>query len=179
MLSLTIKAREFWNPITETFDVSKEYQVQLEHSLIAISKWESKWHKPFLNSDKTDDEIVDYIRCMSLNKNTPNIAFLALDNDNIKEIRDYISDPMTATWFSKNSQTKKSREVITSELIYYWMIKFGVPFECEKWHINRLLTLIRVCSEKESPPKKMTKQQLMSRNKALNAARRKRLGTRG
>ncbi len=182
MLKIKIPKREQFNEETNQFFYypDRDIDLQLEHSLLSVSKWESKWHKPFLNSrdQLTDVELIDYIRCMTLNTvNDPDI-YKYLTRENIKEISDYIGDPMTATTF-RNDGDKKSREIITSEIIYYWMVSFQIPFECQKWHLNRLITLIRVCSEKNAPKKKMKTSDVIARNRALNKARRKQLNSRG
>ena len=180
MLEITIPETEQWDELTQEFVYPKAQTLQLEHSLVSLSKWESKWCKPFLSKeDKTFEETIDYIRCMTLNRHVPDEVYGCLTRNNIKQINEYISAPMTATWFSKDTTGRGSREQITSELIYYWMIALNIPFECQKWHLNRLLTLIRVCNLKNQPSKKMSRREIMSRNAALNAARRKQLGTNG
>lgn len=180
MLTITIPATEEFDESKGEFVYVKEQTLQLEHSLLSISKWESKWCKPFLaKRDKTSDEIIDYIKCMTLNKNVSDNIYGCLTQANISAINDYISAPMTATTFSEDKNGRPNREIITSELIYYWMIALQIPFECQKWHINRLLTLIRVCNVKNAPPKKMGKSDLMRRNAALNAARRQQMNTKG
>lgn len=168
-----------FNEKTGEFFNTKEQTLQLEHSLVSLSKWESKWNKAFLSKEqKTTEQILDYIRCMTITQNVNPDVYNALTNENIETINNYINSPMTATvFYDKNS--KKSNETVTSELIYYWMIALNVPMECQRWHLNRLLTLIRVCNIKNTPPKKMNKRELMSRNAALNAARRSKLNTRG
>lgn len=180
MLQLVIKPREEWNETTQEFVYTKGQTLQLEHSLVSISKWEAKWCKPFLSKEqKTYEETIDYIRCMTLTQNVdPNIYSL-LSRENVDKVNKYIDAPMTATKIPDNSSGPKSRETITSELIYYWMISYQIPFECQKWHLNRLLTLIRVCGYKNAPAKKHSKRDLMSRNAALNAARRQQLNTKG
>lgn len=172
---------EYWDEKKCEFIPAESITLQLEHSLVSISKWESKWCKSFIASSKklTDEEVLDYIQCMTLNKNIQPDVYNHLTPYNVKEIEKYISAPMTATYFSESKNTKTSRETITSELIYYWMIALNIPFECQKWHLNRLLTLIRVCNIKNQPPKKMSKRDIMSRNAALNAARRKQFNTKG
>ena len=180
MLTITIPATEKFDEIKGEFIYTKEETLQLEHSLISISKWESKWCKPFLaKQDKTAEEVIDYVKCMTLNKNINDDVYDCLSQANIIAINDYIGAPMTATYFSNQDKGKRNNEQITSELIYYWMIALNIPFECQKWHINRLLTLIRVCNIKNSPPKKMSKRDIISRNAALNAARRQQLNTKG
>ena len=180
MLKITVPAAEFWDEIHEEFIYKKEQTLQLEHSLVSLSKWESKWTKAFLGKqEKTDEEIIDYVRCMTLTQNIDPEVYTRLSADNYARINAYIEAPMTATYFSEDKQTKGNREVVTSELIYYWMISYNIPVEFQKWHLNRLLTLIRVCSVKNNPPKKKSKRDLMRRNAALNAARRHRLNSRG
>ena len=180
MLRIVIPEGQLFNEETEEFVYTKEQTLQLEHSLVSLSKWESKWHKPFLGKDdKTFDETIDYIKCMTLTPNIDPNTYLFLTKENIKDINDYIGDSMTATTFSENSPNTRNREIITSELIYYWMIALNIPFECQKWHLNRLLTLIRICNIKNQPSKKRSKSEIMSRNAALNAARRKQLNSKG
>ena len=180
MLRIIIPSTEMWDEVNEKFVDSKEQVLQLEHSLVSLSKWESKWCKPFLSKEnKTFEETIDYIRCMTINQHVPDEVYNCLTGENIREINEYISAPMTATRFSNDVMGKGSREQITSELIYYWMMALNIPFECQKWHINRLLTLIRVCNIKNQPSKKMSRREIMSRNTALNAARRKKLRTNG
>lgn len=180
MLQITIPGVEQWDEVHEQFVFTTEQVLQLEHSLISLSKWESKWHKVFLSKEeKTMEETIDYIRCMTLNKPSDPNCYLHLTNENLNRVNAYISDPMTATHFLDTTPNKPSREKVTSELIYYWMIAFNIPVSFEKWHLNRLLTLIRVCEVKNTPPKKMSKGEIMRRNAALNAERRKRLNTKG
>ena len=180
MLQITIPGMEFWDEKKEEFVYLDEKTLQLEHSLVSISKWESRWHKPFLlKAEKTTAEILDYIQCMTVTQNVKPDVYLRLSKDNIDEIKKYIEDSKTATTFSEDKTGRGSREVVTSELIYYWMIALNIPFECQKWHLNRLLTLIRVCNVKNAPPKKRSAREIMSRNAALNAARRKQYNTRG
>ena len=187
MLQIIIPA----NPGEELYDESKnefirvnvlekEQKLQLEHSLVSLSKWESKWHKPFLGKGEMSlEETIDYVRCMTLTPNVNPEVYNFLTEENVKEIKEYIDDPMTATTFSEDRTGKSNREIITSEILYYNMIALNIPFECQKWHLNRLVTLIRVCNIKNQPPKKISKRELMSRNAALNAARRKQLNTKG
>lgn len=178
MLQITIPAVETFNSKTDEFVTIKEQKITLEHSLVSLSKWESKWKKPFISDkEKTTEEIIDYVRCMCLTQNVDSRVFNNLSEENVKAIKAYIEDPMTATTLPK--ETKKGRDVITSELIYYCMIACNIPIEFQKWHLNRLMTLIRVCEIKNTPPKKMTRKELLARNKALNDARRKKLGTTG
>ena len=181
MLRITIPATELWDESKEEFINIKEQTLQLEHSLVSLSKWESKWCKPFLGKDeKTDEETIDYIRCMTITQNVDPIVYNFIPNDIREQISKYINAPMTATWFNEELKGGPgSSEQITSELVYYWMISFNIPFECQKWHLNRLLTLIRICNVKNQPPKKISKNTRMSKQAALNAARRKQFNTKG
>ena len=180
MLEIVIPETEQWDEVNQEFITSNRQILRLEHSLVSLSKWESKWKKPFLsNKEKTYEETIDYIKCMTLTQNVNDTIYNLLDKDNIEKINKYIGDPMTATTFKEDPNKKGGREIITSELIYYWMISLNIPFECQKWHLNRLLTLIKVCGIKNQPPKKMSKKDVMSRNAALNAARRKQMNSRG
>lgn len=187
MLVIKVPAREQWDELNNEFVLTKATTLQLEHSLVSVSKWESKWHKGFFDSEKTGEETLDYIRCMTITQNVDPNVYTCLTSENVKEIEKYINDPMTATWFSERKQNGKSnrrnqRQKVTSELIYYWMIALNIPFECQKWHINRLLTLIRVCNEENQAETNKTKRPTRSSlaNRAsLNAARRKKLHSRG
>lgn len=171
---------EGWDEEKQEFVEPRTQTLQLEHSLVSLSKWESKWCKPFLSSnEKTYEETVDYIRCMTLTQNVDPDVYNHLTQKNIEEINKYIYAPMTATTFSEDKRGKSNREIVTSELVYYWMIALNIPFECQKWHLNRLLTLIKVCNIKNAPPKKMSKRSIMGRNAALNEARRNQLNTKG
>ena len=180
MLTIQIPETEKYDEAKNEFIYTKPITLQLEHSLISLSKWESKWHKPFFHpiNNKTNEEVLDYIRCMTLTQNVKPEVYYLLTTENIKEIQEYIDDPMTATTFV-NQHNGVNREIITAELIYYWMVAYNIPVEFEKWHMNRLLTLIRVCTIKNSKSTKRDKKTLMSRNAALNAARRKQYGTSG
>lgn len=182
MLQITIPATEGWDDKKEEFvPVDKEVTLQLEHSLISLSKWESKYCKAFLSKKaKTDEETLDYIKFMTITPNIKSEVYYRLTNENIEEINRYIESPMTATYFSEMSGGSSNSEQITSELIYYWMIALNIPFDpCQKWHLNRLLTLVRVCNIKNQPPKKMSRREIMNRNAALNAQRRAQMGSRG
>ena len=180
MLTITIPGTELWDEAKVEFIVIKPQTLQLQHSLVSLSKWESKWCKPFLaNKDKTIEETLDYIKCMTITQNVKPEVYNYLSNSNITEVNRYIDAPMTATSFNDPQNKKPNREIITAEIIYYWMISFNIPFECQKWHLNRLLALIRVCNIKNSPQKKMSKSEIMRRNAELNALRKKQLNTNG
>ena len=181
MLEITIPGTEEWDEDKEEFITTKETTLRLEHSLVSLSKWESRWGKPFLDSeDKTIEETLDYIRCMTLTQNVDPNLYYGLTSENVKQVEAYILAPMTATTISRrNNKTFGQKETITSELIYYWMIALNIPFECQKWHLNRLITLIEVCNIKNSPPKKLSRNELLMRNTELNAQRRKALNSKG
>lgn len=179
MLEITVPGIELYDENTNEFIYYSDEKIQLEHSLVSISKWEANWCKPFLNGrDKSPDEILDYIKCMTITEGVTDDLYSRLTQENFTAINEYLGRPMTATTFS-NEQGKPNREIITSEVIYYWMVAFNIPFECQYWHLNRLLTLIKVCNVKNNPPKKMSQKEIMSRNRALNEARKKEFGTRG
>lgn len=179
MLSLIIPDCEVYDPVTNRFAPVKGRTIQLEHSLVSVSKWESKWKKAFISEKgRTREETVDYIRCMTITQNVDPKVYLGITRKNIEQVEAYINDSMTATTF-KNLNRRGSGGVVTSEIIYYWMVSLQIPFECQKWHLNRLLTLIRVCDEKSQPGKKMSQRDIAKQNRALNAARRRRTGSRG
>lgn len=181
MLIITVPAVEGFNDEKQEFvTLAKEQTLQLEHSLVSLSKWESKWCKVFLSKEeKTPEETIDYIKCMTITQNVNPDVYNRLSKSNIEEINKYIEAPMTATTFYGDNQKGRGKETVTAELIYYWMIALNIPMECQKWHLNRLLTLIRVCNVKNTPPKKMSRKDIMSRNAALNAARRKQFNSKG
>lgn len=174
MLTIVVPEQELFNEKTEEFITIPPSTLVLEHSLVSISKWEARWKKPFYErKEKTVQEIIDYIRCMCITKNVPAMTFNYLGDANLKKIQDYISDSMTATTFSDSRKGPNKQRIITSELIYYWMISNGIPMDCEKWHLNRLLTLIHIFDvEGNASKNKMSKKDIYSQNAALNAARR-------
>ena len=179
MLQITVPALEYWDSVKQQFVYTKEQTLQLEHSLVSLSKWESQWGKPFLHSqDKTDEETLDYIRCMTITQNVKPEVYSRLSADNVRAIHDYINAPMTATTFSKDSGGKRNHKIITAELMYHWMIELGIPPQYEKWHLNRLITLIRVRQE-ENNPKKMSKKDIYSRNAQINARNRAKFNSKG
>lgn len=180
MLQIQIPGREFFNEKTETFESTKDQVICLEHSLISIRKWESKWKKSFMETipQMTQKELIDYIRCMTIAPGVADSVYLSLNKDNLSAVLEYVNDTMTATTFREQNK-KPSRQIVTAELIYYWMIQYGIPFECEKWHINQLMTLIRVCALKDGGGKKMSRKDVVAQNRALNSARRKERRSKG
>ena len=181
MLTITIPKAESYDSINNKFiNVGEDTTIQLEHSLVSLSKWESNWKKPFYtDEDHTSDELFDYIKCMCITDNVSDEVWNRLTPKELSEISEYITISRTATTFRKESNKGGSGERVTSELIYYWMIAYNIPAEYEKWHLSRLLTLIHICKVKSEPQKKMSKQEIMARNKALNAQRRAKLNTKG
>ena len=184
MLRLQIPKQEFWDPIKEKFITISEVTVELEHSLYTVSLWESKWHIPFHDdrNEKTFEQNIDYIRCMCQTPNVDPAVFNYITEENAKSITDYISDSATATWFNDNTKRSGKREIITAEIIYYWMTAYNLPESYQHWHLNKLMTLLRVCAEKNNPDsakKKKATGQLAAQRRALNAARRKKFNTRG
>jgi len=183
MLQITVPGYEYFDEQTQTFGYVKDTTLQLEHSLLSLSKWESVWKKPFLGrQDKTLDECRDYVRCMTLTQNVNPLVYMGLTEGNLDEVNRYMEDSMTATWFNEKKERQLNQKAVTAEIIYYWMVALGIPFDpCQKWHLNRLLTLIRVCDIKNAPAKGNTRSSRadLSRRAALNEARKRRLGTRG
>ena len=190
MLQITVKAdpnKELYDPIENVFSsLQKDETLILEHSLISLSKWESKWHIPFLdkNHPKTDEQTIDYIRCMTLNKNVNPNVYLFLSKENIEAINSYIEDPMTATWFNEKEIPRSgplTHMAITNEIIYALMIQYRIPVEFEKWHLSRLMTLIKVVNElntDHSKSKKSRSEFLSDRDK-LNEMRKAKYNTKG
>lgn len=179
MLVIDIPGREYYDPITETFEMDPPITLRLEHSLVSISKWESKWNIAFMGPvQKTDEQIFDYIRCMCLDEDFDERVLGRLTQNNVNAITEYIQAPMTATTINQKGG-KTNREIVTSEVVYYWMVSFNIPFECQHWHLNRLLTLISVCNVKNQPAKKQSQKDILARNRELNAARRKAMNTSG
>jgi hypothetical protein len=179
MLKIMVKGLELYDERINEFSNTKDQELQLEHSLVSLSKWESKWLKPFLTSkDRTKEESMDYIKAMTITQNVDPQTYLGLTSENFDAIAKYIEEPMTATTFVKEKH-KINNDIITSEIIYYWMITLNVPFECQKWHLNKLLALINVCNLKNQPKKKVNKKAVLERNAAINAARKEKLNTSG
>lgn len=179
MLTITIPKGEQFDDVNGVFIITNEQTLKLEHSLVSLAKWESKWHRPFLSTEaKTVNESIDYIRCMTLTQNVKPEAYNFITDENMRQVREYIEAPMTATIFLEE-KSKKNKEITTAELIYFWMISWSIPMDCQKWHLNRLLTLINVCNIKNQKPKKLSKSELNTRNRDLNAQRRKQMNTEG
>lgn len=180
MLTITVPGIEMFNEENQEFITQGDVVLELEHSLASLSKWESKFEKPFLgDKDKTSEEIFGYVKAMTITLGVPEEVFLRLSQSNIEDVNTYIDARMSATWFNEAPGAPRSRDVITSELIYYWMTVFNIPFECDSWHLNRLFTLIRICNIKQSKPKKMSRAEIAVRNRELNAQRKTQLGTKG
>lgn len=180
MLVLNVGEVEALNEETNVFVMIGGTPIELEHSLVSVSKWESLWEKPFLTQgQKTTEETIGYIKAMAIDPNLPPELFEKLTEENLLAVNKYIEAKMTATWFRENPNQPRSTEVITSELIYYWMIALNIPFECQHWHLNRLLTLIKVCNQKNQPAKKMSRAEAAAQQRSLNAQRKAQLGTRG
>lgn len=180
MLTIIVPESEFYDEKNNEFIRIKEQTLVLEHSLVSIAKWESKWKKSYLSSkNKTYDETIDYIRCMTITKNVNPIVFKAINREALEAIQRYINDPMTATYFYEDDKKQPNKEIITAEVVYYWMVSLGIPMECQKWHFNRLITLIKVCDLKTNNGKKLSKREILTRNQALNEARKRKYNTRG
>lgn len=179
MLTITIPRQELFDEEKEEFVYNKAVDLVLEHSLVSLSRWEARWKKPFLTKEnKTREETLDYIRFMTITQNVDDKVYNRISQEIINQITDYIDDPMSATTF-REEKGSRSREIVTAELIYFWMINFQIPLDCQKWHLNRLLTLIKVCNIKNQPKKKRNQRDILKQNKALNDARRAKLNTKG
>jgi len=180
MYLVIVPQTELYDEITEEFANVKGEQFQIEHSLVSLSKWESKWRKPFISKEaKTREETMDYIRCMTVTRNIDDSVYDRISGKVLDEIGGYINSSMTATWFADDPNAPKSREIITAEIIYHWMIALNIPMECQKWHLDRLLTLIKVCSIKNQPPKKRGKKEMLAQRRALNQSRRAKYNSKG
>lgn len=181
MLHITIPETELFNEDLQEFVyVKKPTTLALEHSLVSISKWESKWKKPYISEEeKSTEETIDYIRCMTITQNVDPNVYYALTAENLKQVKDYIDDPHTATTITERESTKKSKEFVTSELVYYWMCAYQIPFETQKWNFNRLMTLIRIASIKNNSEQKMSKEAAYKQQRELNAMRRAKYKTKG
>lgn len=176
MLQIDVSGGLIWDENSQKFRKAEACSLELEHCLLAVSKWEARWKKPFFNKKEgmTVEQSLDYIKCMTFNGPFDNSVYLSISNDQMKQIKDYIDDPMSATWFNKNTiNSKRKSEIVTSELIYYWMTALNIPFvPCETWHLQRLMNLITIGNLKNQPPKKMSKSDILKQNAAANALRR-------
>lgn len=180
MLTIIVPETELYDAEKNEFFQIKEQTLVLEHSLVSIAKWESKWKKSYLSTkDKTFEETIDYVKCMTITKNVNPLIYKSLNRQALEAIQKYINDPMTATYFSEKDNRPAGPSIITAEIVYYWMISLGVPMECQKWHFNRLIALIKVCNIKNNPGKRMTNREILTRNQALNEERKRKYNTRG
>jgi hypothetical protein len=179
MLTIKLPSKEYYDNDKNEFILTKQLTIQLEHSLVSISKWESKWKVAFLSKEEHSvEQTKDYIKSMIVTPNIEDDVVDRFDSDDINKIKEYIDDSMTAAKLPIDRKGG-SREVITSDVIYYWMVALNIPFDCQKWHLNRLLTLINICNIKNAPPKKMGKKEILSRNASINAARKEALQSKG
>lgn len=181
MLNITIPADERWDEDKNEFvKNSADVHLALEHSLVSMAKWEQKHTKPFISDNSmSQEELIDYIKCMTITQNVDPNAYNFLTYKNIEEIKSYIAAPMTATTISDQGKKGGPKEILTAEVIYACMFELGIPLECQKWHLNRLLMQIRVCSIRQQPQKKMSDAEIFRRNAELNAARRKKFNSKG
>lgn len=180
MLTILVGITEMFDEKKQEFVVRGGFRLELEHSLLSLSKWEMEHEKAFLGKEaKTPEEVLSYIKAMALSPDVPPEVFDQLSEDNFTAINAYIERKMTATWFAESGQPPRTSEPVTSDLIYYWLTAFNIPFECETWNLNRLFTLIRICNVKSAKPKKMSRSQIAARNRELNEQRKKQFGTTG
>lgn len=184
-ITIKIKKQELYDETNEKFiELQSDYDLILEHSLISISKWESKWHKLYFDDKekKSREEVLDYVRCMNTKYDAPDYVYNALTTEDFEAIAKYIDDPSTATKLPKMPEKNNSmrHEKLSSELLYYYMFKLNIPKECEKWHINRLLVLIEIFGIKDgNDSKKLSRAELIARNRSINAKNRARFNTKG
>lgn len=186
-----IPRREYFNNLTQEFIIIEEKRVppihlQLEHSLMSIAKWESKWHEPFLGrEDMNGEKLLDYIRCMTINSQKDSGIYSLLPEDTVLEIIEYIHDPSSAWEINPKKKGRKSRKATTAELIYYNMIQLGIPMECEKWHFNRLMALMDFCDCQGGShpgggsPQKRSQREIMEMYRAMNERNRKKYNSKG
>lgn len=178
MLKIKISSNELYDEHTCEFVSIPEQTLEFEHSLVSISEWESRWCKPFLSeNEKTEEETMDYIRCMCLTPDVDDYVFTYMSADNILKIKKYIDSPMTASTVNDTDSSGESGEFITSELIYYWMSEHQIDFSCETWHLNRLLMLIKICNAKRRPPRKRSMSEIVAHHRTINEQRRKAMKT--
>ena len=180
MLTLKVAQTEYFDDDKQEFVKVGGFTLELEHSLVSLSKWESKFEKPFLdNKPKTNEEALAYIECMIISPEYPENILDYITQDHVHEINAYIDAKMSATWFNDKGPQRRSSEQITSELVYFWMLSYQIPNECENWHLNRLFNLIKICSIKNAKPKKVGKSEQLKQQRDLNAQRRAAMGTSG
>lgn len=180
MLRIVIDGDELFDEETNTFEMVDSVVLDLEHSLLSLSKWESKYEKAFLApTEKTPEEVLNYLKMMIVSPNVDPDVLNKCSQANIDEIQAYIDSTQSATTFGQMPERRGPGETITSELIYYWMVSFNIPFECQEWHLNRLFALVRICNIKNSKQKKMPRHEVAQRNRELNARRKAELGTTG
>lgn len=179
MLKIIVPGEEFFDNAKQEFLTVGDFTLELEHSLASLSKWEQLFEKPFISREKkTTEETIAYIKAMCLTPDVPSEVYNRITSDNLTQIYEYIDAKMTATWFNVKDKQGPG-EIVTAEVLYYWMISLGIPFECQYWHLNRLITLIRVCDEKNAPKKRLSFREIAERNRMLNAQRRSQNGSRG
>ena len=180
MLRITVPAKEMWDEEKEEFVYGDEVTLEFEHSLVSLSKWESKHHKAFLTKkEKTAEEHLDYIKCMTLTEDVPDEVYARLTQENVDQIVAYIEDPMSATYYFDDKKQTGSRDVMTAEYIYYCMFANNIPLDFENRHLNKLIAIIKMCGLKNSPPKKMSKTDIANRHRQINAANRAKYHTKG
>jgi len=180
VLTIIVPGIDLYDEANAVFTTAEGFVLDLEHSLVSLSKWESIYEKPFLSSEtKTDEEVFAYIKAMCITTNIPPEVFSRFSKENMEQINKYIDAKMSATWFNEEKPQKKTQEIITAELIYYWMVSYNIPIEFQHWHLNRLFTLIKIFNVKNSPPKKMNRSEILARNRELNAQRKATIGTAG
>lgn len=181
MLVLKFDGQELYNEHTEEFETTPAFELELEHSLVSLSKWEEKWEKPFLGRGaKSTEETLDYIKQMTLTPNVPPEIYTRITGEHIELLSKYIDSKRTATWFSNEKKAgRSSSEMVTAEIIYSWLILLEISFEVETWHLNKLVTLVKVINQKKSKPKKMSKADQMQQQRDLNAQRRAQMGSSG
>jgi len=180
MLAITVPELESYDEASSRLIKSESYTFQLEHSLASLSKWESEFERPFLtDGPKTPEETIAYVKCMTLTDGVPESIYTRLSSENYVQINNHINAKMTATWFNDRPQPGRGREVITSEVIYYWLTSYNIPFECDQWHLNRLLALVKVANAKNAPKKKMGRRDMLAQRDQINAARKAQAQSKG
>lgn len=186
-LKIKFPKTEYFDENSQRFITLEPIELRFEHSLYAISKWESVIKKPFFPSNKgdtmTNEELLFYIQCMIMDESfEPKELLYRLDEETITKLKDYISDNMTATWFNDSRKVnivgKPHKEAVTSEMIYYYMFSLGIPIYCEHWPITRLTTLIRIFAVKNDNKPMSRREEAVSRTE-LNRLRREALHSKG